>query len=187
MIYTTVLTYTSILLFLQFQGKSLSLICGALTWLRDYEEKQRQEVQAILEAQKNQEHQRYMLIHILCGESKFKIMVIYHQPNKIIAYLTFHKWLLLVCNIHMSLCMLQTKTSHLWKVKSELRHYFIRRLTICLNPSNCKCGFKIWSIWWTQKQWNTKGTGLHFIDSICFNIYPSGIVLLWATALFDRF
>ncbi|XP_072039585.1 ATP-dependent DNA helicase DDX11-like [Amphiura filiformis] len=38
-------------------GKSLSLICGALTWLRDYEEKQRQEVEAILEAQNDQQQQ----------------------------------------------------------------------------------------------------------------------------------
>ena len=38
-------------------GKSLSLICGALTWLRDYEEKQRQEVQAILKAQNDQQQE----------------------------------------------------------------------------------------------------------------------------------
>ena len=30
------------------QGKSLSLICGALTWLRDYEEKQKKEVEQLL-------------------------------------------------------------------------------------------------------------------------------------------
>ncbi len=35
----------------------------------------------------------------------------YRQLNKIMAYLTFHKWLILDCNIHMSLWMLQTKTS----------------------------------------------------------------------------
>ncbi len=44
------------------------------------------------------------------------IHLAYHQPNKIMAYLTFHKWLVLVCNIYMSLWMLQTKTSQLWKV-----------------------------------------------------------------------
>ncbi len=30
------------------QGKSLSLICGALTWLKEHEERQRQEVEALL-------------------------------------------------------------------------------------------------------------------------------------------
>ena len=30
------------------QGKSLSLICGALTWLKEYEEKQRKELEALL-------------------------------------------------------------------------------------------------------------------------------------------
>ncbi len=40
----------------------------------------------------------------------------YHQPNKIMAYLTFHKWLVLICNIHNDMWMLQTKTSHLGKV-----------------------------------------------------------------------
>ncbi len=34
-------------------------------------------------------------------------------------YLTFHKWLVSVCtiHIHMLLWMLQTETSHLWKVR----------------------------------------------------------------------
>ncbi len=40
----------------------------------------------------------------------------YHQPNKIMAYLTFHKWLVSVCNIHNNIWMVQTKTSHLGKV-----------------------------------------------------------------------
>lgn len=31
------------------QGKSLSLICGALSWLRDYDEKKRQEAAALLQ------------------------------------------------------------------------------------------------------------------------------------------
>lgn len=31
-----------------FQGKSLSLICGALTWLKDFEEKERQEAVRLL-------------------------------------------------------------------------------------------------------------------------------------------
>lgn len=33
------------------QGKSLSLICGALTWLRDYEEQKKQEAARLLEGQ----------------------------------------------------------------------------------------------------------------------------------------
>lgn len=33
----------------QLQGKSLSLICGALSWLTDYEEKRRQETAALLQ------------------------------------------------------------------------------------------------------------------------------------------
>lgn len=35
--------------FLVTQGKSLSLICGALTWLRDYEEKKKQEAAKLLD------------------------------------------------------------------------------------------------------------------------------------------
>ena len=31
------------------QGKSLSLICGALTWLRDFEEKKREEAARLLQ------------------------------------------------------------------------------------------------------------------------------------------
>ncbi len=42
---------------------------------------------------------------------------IYRQPNKVIVQLTFPKWLVLVCTIHMLLWMLQTETSHLWKVR----------------------------------------------------------------------
>ncbi len=41
---------------------------------------------------------------------------IYRQPNKIMVYLTFHKWLVSVCNMHNDIWMLQTKTSHLGKV-----------------------------------------------------------------------
>lgn len=32
-----------------FQGKSLSLICGALSWLTDYEERRKQEAAALLQ------------------------------------------------------------------------------------------------------------------------------------------
>ncbi len=39
-----------------------------------------------------------------------------HQSDKIMAYLTFHKWLVLVYNIQNDIWMLQTKTSHLWKM-----------------------------------------------------------------------
>ncbi len=38
------------------------------------------------------------------------------QPNKIMAELTFHKWLVLVYKVHNDIWMLQTKTTHLWKV-----------------------------------------------------------------------
>ncbi len=44
------------------------------------------------------------------------ITVQYRQPNKIMAYLTFHKWLVSVCNIHNDIWMVQTKTNHLGKV-----------------------------------------------------------------------
>ena len=68
----------------------------------------------------------------------------YRQPNKIIEYLIFHKWLLLVCNIHTSLCMLQTKTSHLWKVTYAIillgwRYYALllyMYLYVSYSPSN---------------------------------------------------
>ncbi len=33
------------------------------------------------------------------------------------AYLTFHKWLVSVCNSHNDIWMVQTKTSHWWKVR----------------------------------------------------------------------
>ncbi len=46
----------------------------------------------------------------------FYSFILYRQPNKIRAYLTFHKWLVSVCNMHNDIWMLQTKTSHLWKV-----------------------------------------------------------------------
>lgn len=43
----TVDVWAFLCLFLQ--GKSLSLICGALTWLRDYEEKKKQEAAKLLD------------------------------------------------------------------------------------------------------------------------------------------
>ncbi len=64
-------------------------------------------------------HLKRWLTHRRCFENanpSQMLPVTIRQPNKIIAYLTFHKWLVLVCNIHMSLWMLQTKTSHLWIV-----------------------------------------------------------------------
>ncbi len=36
------------------------------------------------------------------------------------AYLTFHKWLVSVCNSHNDIWMVQTKTSHLGKVSSAV-------------------------------------------------------------------
>ncbi|XP_064636727.1 ATP-dependent DNA helicase DDX11-like [Lineus longissimus] len=39
-------------------GKSLSLICGALTWLRDFEQKQRQEVEALMKEQEEKNKAR---------------------------------------------------------------------------------------------------------------------------------
>ncbi len=44
----------------------------------------------------------------------------YRQPNKIMAYLTFHMWLVSVCNIHNNIWMVQTKTSHLGKVSYSI-------------------------------------------------------------------
>ncbi len=52
---------------------------------------------------------------------------IYRQPNKIMAYLTFHKWLVSVCNIHNDIMDSTNRNQSLGK--SELRYYFIR-LTI---------------------------------------------------------
>ncbi len=51
----------------------------------------------------------------------------YRQPNKIMVYLTFHKWLVSVCNIHNDI-MNGTNQNQSFG-KSELRYYFIR-LTI---------------------------------------------------------
>ena len=36
------------------QGKSLSLICGALRWLKDFEAKQQRELEELLEAQRKE-------------------------------------------------------------------------------------------------------------------------------------
>ncbi len=44
------------------------------------------------------------------------LILAYCQPNKIMAYLTFHKWLVSVCNIHNDIWMVQTKTSHVGEV-----------------------------------------------------------------------
>ena len=52
----------------------------------------------------------------------------YRQPNKKMAYLTFHKWLVSVCNIHNDIMNGTNQNQSLGK--SELRYYFIR-LTIC--------------------------------------------------------
>ncbi len=41
---------------------------------------------------------------------------VHRQPNKIMAHLNFHKWLVSVCNIHNDIWMVQTKTSHLGNV-----------------------------------------------------------------------
>ena len=37
--------------FQMLQGKSLSLICGALRWLQDFEERERRELEALLAEQ----------------------------------------------------------------------------------------------------------------------------------------
>ena len=55
--------------------------------------------------------------HVLPHWYKTAKAKVTRQSNKIIALLTFPKWLVLVCAIHISLCMLQTETSHLWKVR----------------------------------------------------------------------
>ena len=48
------------------KGKSLSIICGALTWLKDHEKKNEEEVQKILsgEATKAQYVEKFYLIDI---------------------------------------------------------------------------------------------------------------------------
>ncbi len=46
--------------------------------------------------------------------------ITYRQANKIMAYLTFHKWLGSVCNIYNYIWMVQTKTSHLGKVSYDM-------------------------------------------------------------------
>ncbi len=50
-----------------------------------------------------------------CWSSSFR------QPNKIMAYLTFHKWLVLVCNIHNDIMNGANQNQSLGK--SELRYY----------------------------------------------------------------
>ncbi len=52
---------------------------------------------------------------------------VYYQPNKIMAYLTIHKWLVSVCDIHNDIMNGTNQNQSLGK--SELRYYFIR-LTI---------------------------------------------------------
>ncbi len=54
----------------------------------------------------------------------------YRQPNKIMAYLTFHKWLVSVCNFHNDIMNGTNQNQSLGK--SELRYYFIR-LTIYIH------------------------------------------------------
>ncbi len=53
--------------------------------------------------------------------------VLYRQPNKLMAYLTFHKWLVSVCNINNHIMNSTNQNQPLGK--SELRYYLIR-LTI---------------------------------------------------------
>jgi hypothetical protein len=36
---------------MKFQGKSLSLICGALRWLKDFQERQRLELEEMISAE----------------------------------------------------------------------------------------------------------------------------------------
>ncbi len=50
------------------------------------------------------------------GKNKIIAKLEYRQPNKIMVYLTFHKWLVSVCNIHNNIWMVKTKTSYLGKV-----------------------------------------------------------------------
>ncbi len=61
------------------------------------------------------------------------LATVYRQPNKIMAYLTFHKWLVSVCNIHNNIWMEQTKTSHLGKVSYAIILLGWRYATICRN------------------------------------------------------
>ena len=51
-------------------------------------------------------------------------LILYRQRNKMIAYLTFHKWLVLVCTIRYVIMNVTKQNQSL--VKSEIHHYFIR-------------------------------------------------------------
>ena len=75
--------------------------------------------------------------------------VTYRQPNKIIALLTFQQWLVLVCNIHNDIWMLQTKSSHLWKVRYAIILLGWRYFIIKLWRKKCY-KWKITSLAWIQ-------------------------------------
>ena len=72
---------------------------------------------------------RVLIIWTECtNENKKKLSN--RQPNKIMAYLTFHKWLVSVCNIHNDMWMVQTKTSHFGKVSYAIILLGWRNVTI---------------------------------------------------------
>ena len=68
-----------------------------------------------------------IFIHCMYVNIRKESYVVYHQPNKIIAWLTFPKWLVLVCTIRYVIMNVANRNQSL--VKSEICHYFIR-LTI---------------------------------------------------------
>lgn len=56
----------------QYQGKSLSLICGALSWLRDFEEKKQQEEARLLAPEGSGQEEKQPLVSggLACPNSR---------------------------------------------------------------------------------------------------------------------
>lgn len=75
-------------MFVCFQGKSLSLICGALTWLREHEERQRVMMQARIEALESEERDGgeggldWFTQHAMKNEGKLKKIQLTAQLKK---------------------------------------------------------------------------------------------------------
>ncbi len=107
-------------------------------------------------------------IQLICN------MITYRQPNKIMAYLTFHKWLVSVCNIHNDIT---NGTNHNQSLgKSELRYYFIR-LTICNTSMVNWCRYWIYLTidFRTQPAFSIRFKAVHF--PCLFNRKVFGIII----------